>query len=80
MLPVFRLGFDAEIRVEQELVAIESDVVLTVRRRDENPDIVLGIDQLAAHLRDDVIKNAAGVVGSFANKFHLEHIRFKLDI
>ena len=34
MLPVLGLGLDAEVRVDQELVAVEPDVVLAVGGRD----------------------------------------------
>ena len=76
MLPVLGLGLDAQVRVDQELVAVEPDVVLAVGGRDQNPEVVFNVNQLATHLRDDVIEHPTGVVGTFTNEFDLQPMSY----
>ena len=66
MLPVLGLAAYAELAVEQELVSVEPDVVLTVWRRYQDVNVLLDVDKLAAHLGDDVVKDTPGVVCTFA--------------
>ncbi len=56
----------AEVAVEQVLVAIEADVVLSVGREDKEVEAVEGVHQFATHFGYDVIKNTAGVICTFA--------------
>ena len=61
------------VRVQDVFVPMDSGVLKAVGSGDEDGQAgVGGIHQLPAHLGDGVIKNAAGVVGSFANQFHLK--------
>ena len=66
MLSVFRVVVKTEVAVDQVLVAIQTDVILSVGREDEEVEAVEGVHQFSTHFGYDVIKNAASVVCAFA--------------
>ncbi len=72
MFAVLRVVLEAELAVEQVLVAIEPDVVHAVGGQDQKVQVGMWCDQFTTHFSDDVIEDTSGIICAFAQQFDLK--------